>query len=289
MGFPGISAGKESACMQETWVRSLGWEGPLEKGKAYPLQYSGLENSRDCIAHGAAKNRTWLSTFTFTYIIRRQRAPGEWTFPQHLSERWPHEMDWGAWDWSSSSCLSSGSRGSFAAPRMESADFFCATPACRQFWLCELWYLCYSCSSPWLLHKSALGCMESVFQQKSNAGREADLAHGLWLVEPWPTDTLHIHCGSPLADRLALYQPDTGKEPLHTPSQHQRRTLKEVHAGSKWLIRLSDSPCWGMCVLWGMESEGLRRTHADVLWFDWKQRMEPWVCGQQWGRGCRGL
>ena len=58
MDFPGISAGKESACMQETWVRSLGWEGPLEKGKAYPLQYSGLENSRDCIAHGAAKNRT---------------------------------------------------------------------------------------------------------------------------------------------------------------------------------------------------------------------------------------
>ena len=74
MGFPGSSAGKESACnagdpssiprlrkspgeeigyplqyswvslvaqtvknphaMQETWVRSLGWEDPLEKGKA---------------------------------------------------------------------------------------------------------------------------------------------------------------------------------------------------------------------------------------------------------------
>ena len=31
-GFPCGSAGKEA--MQETWVQSLGWEEPLEKGKA---------------------------------------------------------------------------------------------------------------------------------------------------------------------------------------------------------------------------------------------------------------
>ena len=31
--------------VQETWVRSLGWEDPLEKGMAAcPLQYSCLEN-----------------------------------------------------------------------------------------------------------------------------------------------------------------------------------------------------------------------------------------------------
>jgi len=30
----------------ETWVQSLGWEDPLEKGvKGYPLQYSCLEYS----------------------------------------------------------------------------------------------------------------------------------------------------------------------------------------------------------------------------------------------------
>ena len=45
MGFPDSSVGKESACnagellknlpaMQETWVESLGWEDPLEKGTA---------------------------------------------------------------------------------------------------------------------------------------------------------------------------------------------------------------------------------------------------------------
>ena len=39
---------KNPPAMRETWVRSLGQEDPLEKGKANPLQYSGLENSMDC-------------------------------------------------------------------------------------------------------------------------------------------------------------------------------------------------------------------------------------------------
>ena len=34
VGFPGGSDGKESAAMQETQVRSLGWEDPLAKGMA---------------------------------------------------------------------------------------------------------------------------------------------------------------------------------------------------------------------------------------------------------------
>ena len=33
MGFPGGSAGKESACNAGDWIRSLGWENALEKGK----------------------------------------------------------------------------------------------------------------------------------------------------------------------------------------------------------------------------------------------------------------
>ena len=36
----------EKGSQQE--VRSLGWKDPLEKG-SYPLQYSGLENSMDCV------------------------------------------------------------------------------------------------------------------------------------------------------------------------------------------------------------------------------------------------
>ena len=33
--------------MRETQVQSLGWEDPLEKDMANPLQYSGLENPKD--------------------------------------------------------------------------------------------------------------------------------------------------------------------------------------------------------------------------------------------------
>ena len=34
LALPRWLSGKESACDQETWVRSLGWEDPLEKGMA---------------------------------------------------------------------------------------------------------------------------------------------------------------------------------------------------------------------------------------------------------------
>ena len=35
---------KNLPVLQETWVRSLGWEDPLEEGHGNPLQYSCLEN-----------------------------------------------------------------------------------------------------------------------------------------------------------------------------------------------------------------------------------------------------
>ena len=102
-GFLDSSVGKESACKAGDPVRFLGWEDPLEKdrlptpvflgfpvaqlvknlpacsvgdpgwipglgrslgeGKGYPLPYSGLENSMDCIVHGVTKNQTRLGDF----------------------------------------------------------------------------------------------------------------------------------------------------------------------------------------------------------------------------------
>ena len=56
--------------VQETWVRSLGWEDHLEKGKATQLQYSGLDNSMDSIIHGVAKSWTGLSDFQFTFFLK---------------------------------------------------------------------------------------------------------------------------------------------------------------------------------------------------------------------------
>ena len=101
-GFPGSSAGKESACnardpssipelgrstgegigyplqdswaflvawmvknlpaMQETWVQSWGWEDPWRR-ESYPLQYSDLENSMGSQRVG----HNWL-TFTWGFF-----------------------------------------------------------------------------------------------------------------------------------------------------------------------------------------------------------------------------
>ena len=37
------------------------------KGKGYPLQYSGLENSMDCIVHEVAKSQTGQRDFHFHF------------------------------------------------------------------------------------------------------------------------------------------------------------------------------------------------------------------------------
>ena len=65
--FPCGSAGKESACNAGVLGLIPGLGRSSEEGKGYPLQYSGLENSMDCIVYGVAKSRTWLRDFHFLY------------------------------------------------------------------------------------------------------------------------------------------------------------------------------------------------------------------------------
>ena len=71
MGFPGGSAGKESACHvgELGSIPGLGISG---EGKSYPLQYSGLKNSKDCIDHGVTKSWTRLSNFHF-YSLKQEK------------------------------------------------------------------------------------------------------------------------------------------------------------------------------------------------------------------------
>ena len=58
LGFPCGSAGKESACSAGD-LGSIPGLGRLSgEGKGYSLQYSGLENSTDCIVHGVTKSWT---------------------------------------------------------------------------------------------------------------------------------------------------------------------------------------------------------------------------------------
>ena len=49
LGFPCGSAGKESACNEGDLGSIPGLARSPGKGKGYPLQYSGLENSMDYI------------------------------------------------------------------------------------------------------------------------------------------------------------------------------------------------------------------------------------------------
>ena len=63
MGFPDSSVGKEPACNAGD-PGSIPRSGRLAgEGIGYPLQYSSLENSMDCIVHGVAKSQTRLSDF----------------------------------------------------------------------------------------------------------------------------------------------------------------------------------------------------------------------------------
>ena len=56
-GFPGGSAGKESTCNAGDLSSIPGLGRSPGEGNGYPLQYSGLENSRDYIVvHGFAES-----------------------------------------------------------------------------------------------------------------------------------------------------------------------------------------------------------------------------------------
>ena len=69
---------KNPLAVRETWGRSPRLERSPGEGKGYPLQYSGLDNSMDCIVHGVAKSWTQLSNFhfcTLEYIKISEKSP----------------------------------------------------------------------------------------------------------------------------------------------------------------------------------------------------------------------
>ena len=143
MGFPDSSVGKESACsagdpgsipgsgrsagegigyplqyswasfvaqlvknlhaVWETWVWSLSWEDPLEKGKAtYSSILAWRINSMDYIIHGVAKSQTQLSDFHFhskycITVISTSLIKDECKL--ELLEAWPQSFHGVAQEW----------------------------------------------------------------------------------------------------------------------------------------------------------------------------------------------
>ena len=81
LGFPSGSAGEESACNVGGLGLILGLGRSPGEGKGYPLQYSGLENSKVCIVHEVPKGQTGQSDFCFRFPLRMlncQSHAGEW-------------------------------------------------------------------------------------------------------------------------------------------------------------------------------------------------------------------
>ena len=90
LGFPGGSAGKESAL-------SAGDLGLIPGSGRSPgkRKYSGLKNFMDCIVHGVAKNRTRLSDFHSLHFIYVYLPfyPQLWfvTFEIRFEYRWTND------------------------------------------------------------------------------------------------------------------------------------------------------------------------------------------------------
>ena len=64
MGFPGGSAGKESTCNVGTWVWSLGWEVPLEKGATTHSSILAWRIPQTVQSMGSQRVRHNWATFT---------------------------------------------------------------------------------------------------------------------------------------------------------------------------------------------------------------------------------
>ena len=60
------------------------------EGKGYPLQYSGIENSMDCIIHGVTKSQTQLSDFHLIFLNSSHcllfKAPPHLIFPNSVND-----------------------------------------------------------------------------------------------------------------------------------------------------------------------------------------------------------
>ena len=60
---------KNLSARRETWVPSLRWEDPPEKGKATHSSILAMENPTACIAHGVSKSWTRLSNVQFFMFL----------------------------------------------------------------------------------------------------------------------------------------------------------------------------------------------------------------------------
>ena len=92
-GLPCGSAGKEFACNEGDLGLVPGLGRSPGEGKDSPFQYSGLENSMDCIAHGVAKSRPRLSDFHFHFPTVYHRELNSISCDNHNEKEYEKEYE----------------------------------------------------------------------------------------------------------------------------------------------------------------------------------------------------
>ena len=88
MGFPDSSVGKESTYSSGGPGSIPGLGRSPGEGNSYRLQYSGLENSMDCIDHGVAKSRMRLNDFHTREMVKDREV---WRAESMGSQRVRHD------------------------------------------------------------------------------------------------------------------------------------------------------------------------------------------------------
>ena len=86
--YTGIHAGKESACNAEDLALIPEMERYPGEGKDYPLLYSGLENSMDCISprsHKESDMNTYFHRYSFSPIDRHVSILPQTPLPSRLA------------------------------------------------------------------------------------------------------------------------------------------------------------------------------------------------------------
>ena len=94
LGFPGGSAGKETACSAGDLGLIPGFGRFPGEGNGYPLQYSGLENSMDWISMGSQKvGHNWATlTSHIEQTVFFQRWPQQYNLIPHAFTTWPWHL-----------------------------------------------------------------------------------------------------------------------------------------------------------------------------------------------------
>ena len=79
--FPVAQMVKNLSAVQETWVRSLGWEDPVEEGMAIHASILAWRISMDrgswwATVHGVAKSQTYHKVISTAHSSRAPRVQG---------------------------------------------------------------------------------------------------------------------------------------------------------------------------------------------------------------------